>query len=73
MAGLGDESEGVRAQAEDESREDVEEGGGERDFEDALHGAVVGGDHVHKNSVMQLKGSSRQEKISDLGNLDVTA
>ena len=48
VAGLGDEGEGVRAQAEVERRRDVAQSGGERDEENALHPARVGRDHVHK-------------------------
>ena len=51
VAGLGDEGEGVRAQAEVERRHDVAESSGERDEEDALHPARVGSDLVHGASV----------------------
>ena len=47
MAGLGDEGEGVGAEAEDEGRDDVGRGERHGDLEDSLHLAVWGGDHVH--------------------------
>ena len=51
VAGLGDEGEGVGAQAKVERRHNVAEGGGERDEEDALHPARVGRDLVHGSSI----------------------
>ncbi len=47
VAGLGDEGEGVGAEAEDEGRDDVGRGERHGDLEDALHLAVWGCDHVH--------------------------
>src|SRR5208283_4526153 len=47
VAGLGEQGEGVRAQAKVERRHNVTEGGGERDEEDTLHPARVGRDLVH--------------------------
>ncbi len=47
VAGLGDEREGVGADAEVEGRRDVGEGERHRDLEDGLHPAVWRGDHVH--------------------------
>ena len=57
VAGLRDEGQGVGAQAEVKRRDDVAEGGGERDHQHALHFAGRGGHPVHEESI---RGARRQ-------------
>jgi hypothetical protein len=59
VAGFGDEGEGVGADAEVKSGEDVEARGAERDDEHALHFAVGCSDHVHD---LSIRGATRKSK-----------
>ena len=52
VAGLGDEGQGVGAEAEDKGGDDVGKGQHHGELQDALHLAVRGGDHVHDLSVV---------------------
>ena len=59
MAGFGDEREGVRAEAEEKCRGDIEEREREGKFEDALHGTVRFGVGMHTVSIVVAVGGRR--------------
>ena len=56
VAGFGDEGQGVGAEAEDESGDDVGEGQRHGELQNPLHLAVRRGDHVHDLSVVPPGG-----------------
>lgn len=70
VAGLGDEGQGVGAEAKDEGGDDVGEGQRHGELQNALHLAVRRGDHVHDLSVVRRRARFNAGATADGARID---